>query len=194
MTTKEKTTKQENTNNTNTNRNSSGRSGGGFDRSKRQRRGRRDDRPQDEFEQKILDLSRVTRVTRGGKRMRFRACVVVGDKKGKLGVGLAKGNDVTDAINKAVGKAKKSLLDLSCLKGKLLHEGSAKYGAGKVFLKPGRNGDGIIAGGVVRVMLELSGLHDVVAKMLGGGNKINNARATMRALEFIVNSSNKRKK
>ncbi|TSC55487.1 MAG: small subunit ribosomal protein S5 [Parcubacteria group bacterium Gr01-1014_18] len=148
---------------------------------------RRRERGGDEdFGQKILDLSRVARVTSGGKRMRFRACVIIGDKKGKIGLGLAKGSDVADALNKSVAKAKKNMLDLTHYHGVIPHRFEVKYRAAKVFIKPGRAGDGIIAGGVVRNILEMAGFKDVVAKILGSNSKINNSRATFELLNSFL--------
>ncbi|MBI4215126.1 MAG: 30S ribosomal protein S5 [Parcubacteria group bacterium] len=136
--------------------------------------------------QKILDLVRVSRVTAGGKKLRFRACIALGDKKGKVGMGVSKGSDVSDAVSKAVVQAQKNMLDLSAYGGVIPHHVRAKYKAGDVFLKPGKAGDGIIAGGIVRNVLELAGFHDVVAKKMGKGNNINTAKATLKALSQFI--------
>jgi len=135
-----------------------------------------------ELEQRIIDLARVTRVTAGGKRMRFRACVAVGDKKGKIGIAVAKGADVTIAVNKAVSKAKKRLINIRMRNNTIPHEIHEKFGAAEIILKPAPQGTGIIAGGAVRAILELSGIRDVVGKILGSKNKINNVKATINAL------------
>lgn len=146
----------------------------------------------EEFEQKIIDLARVTRVMAGGKRMRFRACVVIGDKAGRVGYAVAKGADVTLAVNKAVNKAKKDLLDLKFYNETIPHNVSCKFKAGKVLLKPAPTGTGIIAGGAVRDVLELAGIPNVVAKILGSSNKINNVKATFLALKSLQISSGNR--
>jgi len=151
---------------------------------RRNRKEGRDDR-RDEFEQRVLDIARVTRVMAGGKRMSFRACVAIGDKKGKVGMGLGKGADVAMAVNKAVNKAKKNLIEVSTVNETIPHEIYCKAGAAKILFKPARRGRGVIAGGVVRVILELAGIHNVSAKILGTNNKINNARCTIEALKRI---------
>ncbi len=161
-------------------------------------RGRSDRRqkeaPRDEFEQRILDLARVTRVMAGGKRMNFRACVVIGDRKGKVGTGLGKGADVTIAVNKAVNKAKKNLITVAIVNDTIPHEVSQKTGAAKIILKPAGTGKGIIAGGVARMILELAGIKNVTSKQLGTNNKINNARCTIEALKSLRNNPAKKTK
>jgi len=155
-----------------------------------QRRGSRRDGPQhegggDEFEQKVLDLSRVTRVTAGGKRMRFRACIAIGDGKGHVGIGLAKGADVSSAIAKATTKARKEILEVPIVHETIPYDIIMKFKAAKVLLKPAPKGTGIIAGGVVRLILSLAGVPNVAAKMLGSSNRVTNAKATMRALSAL---------
>ena len=135
-----------------------------------------------EFEQEIIDLARVTRVMAGGKRMRFRACVALGNKKGKVALGIAKGADVTLAINKAVAQAKKKFIEVPIINETIPHKILHKSGAAKVLLKPAPKGTGIIAGGVVRIILELAGVSNAVSKILGSKSKINNALATIEAL------------
>ena len=144
-------------------------------------RGRRGPAEEREFDQKIIDLARVTRVMAGGKRMRFRACVVIGDKKGRLGYGIAKGADVQLAVNKAVSKAKKDMIELPIVKGTILYSVQIKYKAAMILLKPAPEGSGVVAGGPVRAALELSGIGNIVAKMYGSKNKINNIRALFKA-------------
>lgn len=136
----------------------------------------------EEFDQRIIDIARVTRVMAGGKRMRFRACVVIGDKKGKVGMGLAKGADVTMAITKAVNKAKKEMVDVPLADNTIPHEIEHKFGAAKVILKPARSGRGIIAGGVMRVILDMAGVQNVTCKNLGTNNKVNITKCTVNAL------------
>lgn len=144
-----------------------------------------DIRPPKEFEQRIVDLARVTRVMAGGKRLRFRACVLVGNRLGRVGMGLAKGADVTLAVNKAVAQAEKSLLSVPLVRETIPHEIRQKYGAAIVLIKPAPKGTGIIAGGAARQVLELAGVSNVVAKILGSNNKINNVRATLAALSKL---------
>jgi small subunit ribosomal protein S5 len=147
----------------------------------------------DEFEQRILDIARVTRVMAGGKRMSFRACVAVGNKNGKVGVGLGKGADVTIAINKGVKKAKQNIVDVPIVDGTIPHEVFNKYGASRLLLKPARKGKGIIGGGSVRLVLELSGLTNVSSKILGTDNKMTNAKGVIEAFGKLkrVPASNK---
>lgn len=139
----------------------------------------------DEFDQRILDLARVTRVMAGGKRMRFRATVAVGDKKGKVGVGMGKGADVTIAVNKAVNDAKKKLIEIPMVQETIPHEVYKKYGASKILIKPAAKGRGVIAGGVVRVVLELGGVKNITCKILGTNNKVNNSKCTIEALKEL---------
>jgi len=142
------------------------------------------EKPQNEYEQRIIDLARVTRVMAGGKRLRFRACVAIGDGKGKVGWSVAKGADVAIAVNKAVTKAKKNMTKLRFVKGTIPHQVYAKFKAAKVLLKPAVEGTGIIAGGSVRQILELAGVPNIYGKILGAtGNKISNIQATMAALQ-----------
>lgn len=144
-------------------------------------RGPRRDKPDDGFDQRIVELSRVTRVMAGGKRMRFRALVVLGDKQGKVGMGVAKGADVSLAVSKASTKARRTLITVPVKKNTIPHEVTVKYKSARVLLKPAPVGTGIIAGGAVRTVLELAGIPDVVSKILGSANKINNVNAVFRA-------------
>lgn len=163
-----------------------GRSGkGGRDGGRGGRSRGRDDKPRDDYESRIIDLARVTRVMAGGKRMRFRACVVVGDKKGQLGVGVMKGADVQFAVAKATEKAKRHLIRVKLTNGTIPHRVEYKFGSAIVLLKPAKPGTGIIAGGPVRVMMELGGIGNIVSKMKGSGNKINNVRAVLEALKSL---------
>lgn len=142
-------------------------------------------REEKEFSQVIIDIARVTRVMAGGKRMRFRACVVVGDRKGKVGSAVAKGADVTLAVNKAVAKAKKNLVNVPLINETIPHRVDVKFGAAKLLIKPAPKGTGIIAGGAVRAVLDLAGVSNVVAKILGTNNKINNVKATIKAFKML---------
>jgi len=141
--------------------------------------------PQDEFDQAIVDIARVTRVMAGGKRMRFRACVLVGNRKGKIGTAVAKGKDVALAVNKAVTKAKKNILIVPIVNETIPHQVRAKFKAAKIILKPAPKGSGIIAGGAVRTVLDLAGVSNIVAKILGSKNKINNVAVTLKALKSL---------
>lgn len=139
-----------------------------------------------EFETKLLDLDRVTRVTGGGKHLRFRALIVVGNKAGKVGIGVAKGLDVPQAIEKATRLAKKHLIEVPIVNDTIPHEVSAKFGAAEVLLKPQRKGRGLVAGGTVRVICTLVGIKNISSKVLGTTkNKINNAKATITALREL---------
>jgi small subunit ribosomal protein S5 len=136
-----------------------------------------------EYEQKLLDVARIVRVVAGGRRFRFRAVVVIGDRKGQVGLGVAKGQDVSLAVEKATAKAKKHLVKIPLLEGTIPHSVEAKYGSAKVLLKPGRLGRGIVAGGAVRVVCDLVGIENISAKIIGRtNNKLNNAQATISAL------------
>lgn len=139
----------------------------------------------DDFDQRILDIARVTRVMAGGKRMRFRVCVAIGDKKGKIGVGVAKGADVTIAVNKAVNKARKSIVDVPLMNDTIPHEIFNKLSAAKIIFKPAKSGRGVIAGGVVRVILELAGIKNITSKILGTNNKLSNAKCALEALKNL---------
>ncbi len=139
----------------------------------------------EEYDQKILDIARVTRVMAGGKRMSFRACVAVGDKNGKIGIGLSKGADVAAAVSKAADKAKKDMVTVPMVNTTIPHEIKYKFGAAEILFKPSGQGRGIIAGGVVRVILELSGIKDITSKILGTNNKVNNAKCTLEALRNL---------
>ncbi|KKS42856.1 30S ribosomal protein S5 [Candidatus Kuenenbacteria bacterium RIFCSPLOWO2_12_FULL_42_13] len=136
-----------------------------------------------DLEQKLVDLARVTRVTKGGKRMSFRACVVVGDKAGQVSFGVAKGADTTIAINKAVAQARKIMLKVDIKTGTIPYALKEKFKAAEVMIRPGKKGRGIIAGGVIRTVLELAGYRDVVAKIIGSQNKVNNVKAIYNALK-----------
>lgn len=154
------------------------------DNRKRGRRfGGRREKP--EFDQKLLDLARVTRVVKGGRRFRFRATLVIGNRKGKVGVGIGKGSDVSDSIQKAFNDAKKHLISVPVSGGTIAYDVSAKYGSAKVLLKPAKEGRGLIAGGAIRAVVDLLGVKDIVSKSLGSANALNLSRATLRALEEL---------
>jgi len=168
------------------------------DKQKRQRGGkppRRDGRGReerrDEFEQRILEVARVTRVMAGGKRMNFRACVAIGDRKNGVAVGLGKGADVTMAVNKAVNRAKKTIVKVPVVNETIPHAVQHKLGAAIIVFKPAKKGKGVMAGGVVRAILELAGIKNVSSKILGTNSKINNARCTIEALASLRKSEKK---
>ncbi len=142
-----------------------------------------------EFDQKVLDIARVARVTAGGRRFSFRVTVVLGDHKGRVGVGVDKGKDVSLAIEKAGRAAKRNMITVPLTKeGTIPYEITGKQTSAVVFLRPARAGRGIIAGGAVRVVCSLVGLTDISAKMLGrSNNKLNNALATIEAFKSITN-------
>lgn len=151
---------------------------------KRRRQSNKDgegQRERSEFDQKVVEVKRVTRVMAGGKRMRFRALVVIGDHKGKVGVGLKKGRDVSDSVNKAVNAAKKQLVVVPLVNETIPHLLKVKYKSSRLILMPAKPGTGVIAGGAVRSVMELAGIKNVVSKMLGSGNKVNNVKAVFEA-------------
>ncbi|PIZ00612.1 30S ribosomal protein S5 [bacterium (Candidatus Howlettbacteria) CG_4_10_14_0_8_um_filter_40_9] len=139
----------------------------------------------DGLEEKVVEIDRITRVVKGGRRMRFRATVVVGDKNGKVGVAVAKGTEVLTAITKATSKAKKELSPIN-LKGTTIpHEVYVEYSGAKVLLKPASPGTGIIAGGPVRAVVEAAGVKDVLSKAMGSNSRLNNVYATFLALKQL---------
>lgn len=150
--------------------------------------GRRDQAPAEpkQFEEIVLNVDRVSRVVKGGRRFRFKALVAVGDGKTKIGVGVAKGADVQAAVAKATNVAKKQMVTIAVDKGTIAHEAEVKFTGAHVLLKPAAPGTGIIAGGVVRTIIGLTGIHDLLTKSLGSTNKVNIAYATIKALISIV--------
>lgn len=142
-------------------------------------------REEKQFDERVVAIDRVARVVKGGRRFRFRALVVIGDGKGKIGVGTAKGADVTAAVSKATDVAKKSVITIAVDNGTIPHEQQAKVAGANILLKPARPGTGLIAGGVVRVVLEVAGIQNALSKSLGSSNKINIAYATVEALKAI---------
>lgn len=140
-------------------------------------------REKPEFDQKVIDIARVTRVVKGGKRFSFRTTVVIGDKKGRVGVGVAKGPDMKISTEKSVAQAKKGLVKVSFRGNTVPYPVEMKVGSARVLIKPAVKGRGIVAGGAVRAVMSLAGISDISAKMLGSKNKLSNARATIKALE-----------
>ena len=145
---------------------------------------KREARPK-QFEEEIINIGRVTKVTKGGRHFRFSATVAVGDRKGQVGIGTGKANEVPDAIKKAVQAATKNVVRVSIVDGTIPHEAIGVQGASKVLLKPACEGTGVKAGGPVRSVLELAGVKDILSKSLGSNTKINMAYATLKALESM---------
>lgn len=139
-----------------------------------------------QFDERTLHIDRVARVVKGGRRFRFRALVVVGDRKKRVGIGLAKGADVSTAVTKATDVAKKNMITVSLYKDTLPHDVEAQVSGAHILLKPASPGTGLIAGGVVRSVLEVAGVHNALSKSLGSSNKANTAYATMKALQSLV--------
>ncbi len=138
------------------------------------------------LEELVIDIKSVVKVTKGGRQRRFSATVVVGDRKGRVGLGIGKANEVPDAIKKAIQDANKNIIKVPLIDGRTVaHEAIGTAGAAKVIIKPAKAGTGIIAGGSVRAVLELAGVRDIVSKSLGARTKLNMARAALNALQSI---------
>ena len=174
------------------NRNNSGGGGGnsgGGNRNRRDNnnRGRnnRGDQHESDLKEKMVALNRVSKVTKGGRTFTFAAIVVVGDGKGKVGHGMGKARDISEAIQKATDVARKSMIKVPLFKGTIPHEQLGKYGAGKVLLKPASEGTGVIAGGAMRAVLDIAGVHNVLAKSQGSSNPHNVIKATIDALQKL---------
>jgi len=151
----------------------------------------------DEFESRLLDLTRLAHMKAGGRRFRFRAVMIIGNRNGQVGVGVAKGRDVGQSIQKATRLAKKNMIFVPIINQTIPHQVEAKFSTAKVLLKPQRKGRGLVAGGVVRVICELAGIKDISSKFLSRTkNKLNVARATIKALKNLkhdTSTSNKTK-
>ena len=140
---------------------------------------------QKEYEDQVIAINRVTKVVKGGRRFRFAALVVVGDRKGHVGIGTGKVNEVPDAIRKATEDAKKNMIEVPVINDTIPHEITGEYGAGKVFMRPASDGTGVIAGGAARAVLELAGIKDILTKCIGSRTKINVVRATFEGLRNL---------
>jgi small subunit ribosomal protein S5 len=143
------------------------------------------DNQENQFEERVVSINRVTKVVKGGRRFRFAAIVVVGDKNGRVGFGTGKAQEVPDAIKKAIEDAKNSMLTIPIVNDTIPHLIIGKYGAGQVLLKPASEGTGIIAGGSVRAVFELAGVHNILSKSIGTSTPINMLRATFAGLKDL---------
>jgi small subunit ribosomal protein S5 len=159
--------------------------GGRTDRSRRPRRNDSRKQENDGFDTKIILIRRVSRSYKGGKRLRISVCAAVGDRKGSVGIGIGKGTDVRDAQSKAVTMAKKNLIVVKLKGNTIPHNATSKVGAAQLLLRPASPGTGVIAGSSVRVVLELAGVKDILSKVMGSRNQINNAYATITALKSM---------
>ena len=157
--------------------------------SKKNKSGRKNKR-KPRFVERLIKVSRVSKVTKGGKKLSFRAIVVIGDEKGQVGVGVAKADDVVNAFKKAKADGHKNLIVLPITKSLTIpHHVIGQFGACKVLIRPSIEGSGVIAGGAVRIVLEVAGVKNVIAKQLGSNNLLNNARASICALENLTTKS-----
>ncbi|MBQ9238875.1 MAG: 30S ribosomal protein S5 [Treponema sp.] len=160
-------------------------------RAPRERRGGRENRGRerdDDFVEKLVELNRTAKVVKGGRRFSFAALTVVGDKKGHVGFGFGKANDVTEAIRKSIDRAKRNLVTLPMIHGTVPHDMIGNYKSSSVMLKPARPGTGIIAGGAVRAIMDAAGATDIISKSLGSRTNVNVVRATFDAIAHILDA------
>ena len=163
-------------------------------RGKRQKIETTDEKPQNEWTERVVQIRRVTKVVKGGKKLSFRAVVIVGNKKGQVGVGCAKAAEVVIAIQKAIADGRKNLITVPIFKTTIPHPIVGRSGAGEVMLRPASQGTGIIAGGAVRLVLELAGIENILSKSLGSKSPLNAANATLDALQKLTPFSDVAKK
>lgn len=150
------------------------------------RKGKKTKEKESNWQERVIQIRRVSKVVKGGKKLSFRAVVVVGNEKGQVGVGVGKASDVIGAVRKAVVDGKKQLVDVTLNKANsITHVSNGKAGGAKIIVRPAAPGTGVIAGGAVRTVLELAGVKNVLAKQLGSNNPLNNARATVEALSSL---------
>ncbi|MBA4336292.1 30S ribosomal protein S5 [bacterium] len=147
-----------------------------------------------EFDEEVVQIDRVTRVVKGGRRLRFRATVVIGNRKGKIGFGIGKSAEVAGAIQKAIAKAKKSLIIVPIFRDTIPHDIKVKYKASRILMMPAGEGTGIIAGGAVRKIVELAGIKNILSKSFGTNNRVSNTQATYKALGLLRKRTDYRKK
>jgi small subunit ribosomal protein S5 len=166
-----------------------GRGEGGEERRRGRRDRRRSERPEreerEQLDERVVHIARTAKVVQGGRRFAFRAVVVVGDKKGRVGVGIGKAREVPDAIRKAGDRARKRMVQINLLGSTIPHAVQAQFGAGEVLLKPANPGTGVIAGGGVRAVVEACGVNDILSKSLGSSNILNVVQATFVALQQL---------
>jgi len=156
---------------------------------------RNDNKNDSKFIERLIKINRVSKVTKGGKKLSFRAIVVVGDEKGQVGVGVAKANDVVNAFKKAKTDGYKNLVKIPLTKSLTIpHKVTGNFGACKIIMRPSIEGSGVIAGGSIRTVVEVAGIKNIIAKQLGSDNLLNNARASICALENLTTESQVMKK
>lgn len=144
-----------------------------------------------EFEERVIEVNRVSRTVKGGRRLRFRALVAIGNLHGKVGIGLGKANEVAVAVTKAVNRAKKNIIEVPIINDTIAHEVRARFGGAYIFLKPAAPGTSVIAGGTIRTVIELAGIKNILSKAFGSSNKVNNVQATFLALGSLRRSPSK---